>query len=107
MLLVEIDSPETKCIIPGKLFEYMQSGRPIIGFGPENADFKTILSSTNSGNSYNYKESEKEAIKSNILSYFEAYQTNSLRANNIGVQQFHRKQLTEQLAAILKPLLKP
>lgn len=107
LLLVEIDSPETKCIIPGKLFEYMQSGRPIIGFGPENADFKTILSSTNSGNSYNYKESEKEAIKSNILSYFEAYQTNSLRANNIGVQQFHRKQLTEQLAAILKPLLKP
>lgn len=107
LLLVEIDSPETKCIIPGKLFEYMQSGRPIIGFGPENADFKTILSSTNSGNSYNYKESEKEAIKIKILSYFEAYQTNSLRANNIGVQQFHRKQLTEQLAAILKPLLKP
>lgn len=107
LLLVEIDSPETKCIIPGKLFEYMQSGRPIIAFGPENTDFKTILSSTNSGNSYSYKESEKEGIKSNILSYFEAYQTNNLRANNIDVQQFHRKQLTEQLAAILKPLLKP
>ena len=107
LLLVEIDSPETKCIIPGKLFEYMQSGRPIIGFGPENSDFKIILSSTNSGNLYNYKESEKEAIKNNILSYFKAYQTNSLKVNSIGVQQFHRKQLTEQLATILKPLLKP
>jgi glycosyltransferase involved in cell wall biosynthesis len=107
LLLVEIDSPETKCIIPGKLFEYMQSGRPIIGFGPENADFKTIITTTNSGSSYSYKQSEETDIKVKLLSYFEAFQTNSLKANNIGVQQFHRKQLTEQLSAILQPLLKP
>ena len=34
LLLVEIDSEETKGIIPGKLFEYMAAGRPILGIGP-------------------------------------------------------------------------
>jgi hypothetical protein len=107
LLLIEIDSLETRCIIPGKLFEYMQSGRPIIGFGPYNADFKTILTATNTGSSYNYGQSEKAIIKNKLLSYFEAYQKKSLNTNGIGVQQFHRNKLTEQLAVILKPLLKP
>ena len=31
LLLVEIDSEETKGIIPGKLFEYMAAKRPIYG----------------------------------------------------------------------------
>jgi glycosyltransferase involved in cell wall biosynthesis len=107
LLLVEINSPETKCIIPGKLFEYMQSGRPIIGFGPEKADFKTILTTTNSGSSYSYEQSEKADIKVKLLSYFDAFQTSCLKANSIGVQQFHRKQLTAQLVTVLQPLLKP
>lgn len=107
LLLVEIDSPETKCIIPGKLFEYMQSGRPILAFGPENADFKSIVTSTNTGSFFTYKSSEKDNVKKQVLSCFKAYQSNSLNVNGIGVQQFHRKQLTGQLATILQPLLKP
>jgi glycosyltransferase involved in cell wall biosynthesis len=49
LLLVEIDSEETKCIIPGKLFEYMVSERPIIAIGPEEADFSSIIKTTNTG----------------------------------------------------------
>jgi hypothetical protein len=104
LLLVEIDSPETTCIIPGKLFEYMQSHRPIIAFGPEKSDFKTILMSTNTGSFYNYNALEKAAIKAKLLSYFEAYQTNILKANGVGIQQFHRKHLTADLATILQAL---
>lgn len=108
LLLVEINSPETRCIIPGKLFEYMQSHRPIIGFGPDNADFKSIIQATNTGCVYNYDPSEKEIIKEQIVTYFKAYQTKTLKANGIGIQKYHRKHLTKQLATtILKPLLKP
>ena len=43
LLLIEIDSEETKCIIPGKLFEYMVSERPILAIGPANSDFESII----------------------------------------------------------------
>jgi hypothetical protein len=39
LLLIEINSEDTKSIIPGKLFEYLVSGRPIIGVGPNGSDF--------------------------------------------------------------------
>jgi len=101
LLLIEINSPITKCIIPGKLFEYLQSNRPILGFGPERADFKTIISETNTGSSFGYEQTEKELIKTKITSYFEAYQKRNLRANGVGIQQYHRKNLTNKLANAL------
>jgi hypothetical protein len=48
LLLIEIDSGY-KSIIPGKLFEYMVSNRPIIGIGPKNSDFAEIITTTNTG----------------------------------------------------------
>jgi len=101
LLLIEIDSPITKCIIPGKLFEYLQSNRPILGFGPEKADFKSIISETNTGSSFGYNTKEKELIKVKISSYFGAYQSGKLKANGIGIQKYHRKKLTEKLVDIL------
>ena len=101
LLLIEIDSEITKCIIPGKLFEYLQSGRPILGFGPQNADFKDIIAKTNTGKSFGYNASEKEEIKTYILDCFESYQQKQLIANGIGIQKYHRKQLTQQLAEVL------
>ncbi len=101
LLLIEIDSPATKCIIPGKLFEYMQSHRPILGFGPEDADFKSIITQTNTGTSFGYAVTEKEEIKSKLLSCFQAYQNGDLKANGIGIQKYHRKNLTETLASYL------
>lgn len=101
LLLIEIDSPLTKCIIPGKLFEYLQSHRPILGFGPKEADFKSIITETNAGYSFGYKESEKNAIKQRILTYFEAYQGKTLKANSVGIQKYHRRELTEMLVSNL------
>jgi len=101
LLLIEIDSPETKCIIPGKLFEYLQSHRPIIGFGPQNADFKSIITQTNTGTSFGYATTEKEEIKSKLLTCFQAYQKGELKANGIGIKKYHRKNLTKELVNML------
>lgn len=101
LLLVEIDSEITKCIIPGKVFEYMQSHRPILAFGPEGADFKAILTATNTGISFNYFFEEKEQIKAKILAYFNEFKNGELQVHGIGIQQYHRKQLTQQLSKII------
>jgi glycosyltransferase involved in cell wall biosynthesis len=99
LLLIEIDSEETKCIIPGKLFEYMAAERPIIAIGPEGADFAQIIKETNTGAFFNY--SQLEALKSQILSSFEAYLQQNLNVYPVGLQQYSRKSLTQKLAIVL------
>ena len=95
LLLIEINSEETKSIIPGKVFEYMVSERPIIALGPENSDFAEIITSTNTGVFFTYDEKEK--LKALLLNYYELYQNNNLKVHAVGLQQYSRKNLTEQL----------
>lgn len=99
LLLIEIDSEVTNCIIPGKLFEYMISERPIVAIGPEKADFKTIIKETNTGTFFTYDE--KKALKEQILVYYDLYKTNSLQVNAVGLQRYARKTLTNQLKQLI------
>ncbi|SDS45651.1 Glycosyltransferase involved in cell wall bisynthesis [Formosa sp. Hel1_31_208] len=99
LLMVEIDSEDTKVIIPGKLFEYMASSTPIISVGPKDSDVERILKSTNTGCYFYY--SDKERIKSQILLYFEAYKSDTLVVNAIGLEQYSRKSLTKMLSEII------
>lgn len=99
LLLIEIDSEDTKAIIPGKLFEYMASETPILAIGPEDSDVEKILKSTNSGHYFYYNDSEK--IKSQIMAYFEAYKNNTLTTHPIGLKQYSRKELTSKLAKLI------
>ena len=100
LLLVEIDSPDTRCIIPGKLFEYMASERPVIGIGPQQADFADIIKTTNTGVFVDY--TEKEKLKDTLKSYFGQYMEEGLKVHAIGLQQYSRRNLTNQLASLLK-----
>jgi glycosyltransferase involved in cell wall biosynthesis len=102
LLLVEIDREETKCIIPGKLFEYMVSERPIVAIGPEGADFSVIIKETNTGVFVTY--AEKDKLKQTILGYFNQYQQGTLKSHAIALQQYSRKNLTGKLADLLKQL---
>ncbi|MEE1898336.1 glycosyltransferase family 4 protein [Flavobacterium rakeshii] len=100
LLLVEIDSPDTRCIIPGKLFEYMASERPVVGIGPQGADFADIIKTTNTGVFVEY--TEKEKLKDTLKSYFAQYMAEGLKVHAIGLQQYSRRNLTNQLANLLK-----
>ena len=99
LLLIEIDSNDTKCIIPGKLFEYMISERPIIAMGPEEADVETIIKQTNTGNYFGYNDFE--SLKYLLLNHFKAFQKGNLQTHPIGLQKYHRKQLTKQLSELI------
>ena len=101
LLLIEIDSEDTKSIIPGKVFEYMVSERPIIAIGPEDSDFAEIITSTNTGVFFTYDEKEK--LKELLLKYYQDYKANNLKVHVVGLQQYSRKSLTEQLAKLLTP----
>lgn len=100
LLLIEIDSEDTKAIIPGKVFEYLISETPILAIGPKDSDVEEIIKSTNTGTYYNYKQ--KKELKSQIISSFDAYLEGNLKVNAIGLQPYSRKALTEILASRIK-----
>lgn len=99
LLLIEIDSEETKSIIPGKLFEYMVSNRPIIAIGPNGSDFAEIITDTNTGVFFDY--SEKVKLKKLILDFYNQYQEGKLQSHGVGLQKYSRKDLTGQLVQLL------
>ena len=96
LLLIEENSKETEYIIPGKLFEYMASKRPIIAIGPEVSDIEKILNQTRSGTYFRYDEAV--ALRTLLLEHFDAYQTQQLNVDSKGLEAYSRKSLTQQLA---------
>ena len=99
LVLIEIDSEDTKAIIPGKLFEYMASETPILAIGPKDSDVERIIKETNTGHYFTY--ADKCDIKAQILSYFNAFKKNSLSIFPIGLKQYSRLELTSKLAKLI------
>lgn len=99
LLLIEVDSYDTKCIIPGKLFEYMASNRPIIAIGPKSSDVESIIRQTNTGHYFHYND--YNSLKSIILEHYKAYKNGTLQSHPIGLQKYSRKSLTKSLSKLI------
>ena len=102
LLLIEINSEDTKSIIPGKLFEYMVSNRPIIAIGPNGSDFAEIIINTNTGVFFDY--SEKMKLKSVILDFYNQFLEGKLQSNGVGLQNYSRRNLTKELVELLNKI---
>ena len=99
LLLLEIDSQETKGIIPGKLFEYFNAQRPILAIGPEDWEAGQLVENHQAGDYVSH--GNIETIKKLLLERFQQFQDGSLDCNSTGVEQYHRRELTKKLAKIL------
>ncbi|MBO0323359.1 glycosyltransferase family 4 protein [Muricauda sp. CAU 1633] len=99
LLLLEIDSEETKGIIPGKLFEYLNARRPILAIGPKGWEAGELVAQTQSGKVC--VQNDADSLKNVLLDWFQNYQKGELNCKSVGVEQFHRKALTESLAKFI------
>lgn len=102
LLLVEVNSEITKGIIAGKIFEYLAAGRPILAIGPEGADIQDIIKETNRG--YYHTYGDKNILRESILNLFITYKDEKWGTSTPKVNQYHRKNLTERLAALVNSL---
>lgn len=99
LLLLEIDSEETKGIIPGKLFEYLNAKRPILAIGPKGWEAGAMVERHRAGNTCSHDD--VAALKNVLLDAFKHYQKGTLLCYSNGVEQYHRKALTESLAKFI------
>jgi len=78
--------------VPGKLFEYLRTGKPIIAFGDYNKEVKKILEETNAGMLFHYDE--------DAYRFFE--KAKNFKTDLEIIKKFDRKNIAKGLAEILK-----
>ena len=102
LLITNFPNESSKGIIPGKLFEYLATGKQIISFGPKDADVEKILNKTKAGKHFDY--SENEEISDFILSLYKDWKSGKSIQNSANINEFSRKELTQKLAELLTDL---
>lgn len=80
--------------VPGKLFEYLRSGRPILAFGDDNDEVRKILSGSKIGQLYAY-DSNPEDFFSNFTGISPDYEF---------IKQFERGIVGQNFSADIKAL---
>ncbi|MGY5355995.1 glycosyltransferase family 4 protein [Wenyingzhuangia sp. IMCC45467] len=100
LLLAVNNVPSAKGIVTGKIFEYLQAQRPIVAIAPKNGDLATILNTAKAGFVVDFNEVNK--LTEILVDLHSQYKLGMLKVNSVGVEQYHRKALTGQLANIIK-----
>jgi glycosyltransferase involved in cell wall biosynthesis len=97
VLLVSINNtPNATGILPGKFFEYLASGRPILAIGPKQSDIGTVLVKTDAGTIV--EPDDLDGMKTEILRLFRE-SNNGFEPKN--VSSFSRKRIASQLGELL------
>lgn len=100
LLLLLNNSDNSTGHIPGKLFEYLGTGKPILALGKKGGDVDLILEETGAGKLFDFKDTE--GIKHYLK---ELYNKNKVVTSDLsGISKFERRSLTEQLSKVLNQL---
>ena len=100
LLITNFPEEKSKGIIPGKVFEYLQTGNTILSFGPKDADAEKILNETNSGKHFSYQDSE--ILKEFILEKYREWKSGNHDFVEKDISQYSRRNLTKKLVEVLE-----
>ena len=90
--------PEYKAVLPGKLFEYLASWRPVLGIGQPDGAMSMILNQTKTGVVLNWND--KESISKYIDLCWTKHKEGRLTVDDADISQFTRRNLTLRMAAL-------
>ena len=100
LLMIEVNDEESSYAIPGKLFDYLNSKRPIISIGPNISEVSEILNNTNSGKFFNYHD--KRNLKLYINQLYKSYKNGTnIISDKSKIEMFKRINLTKKLSEVI------
>ncbi|MBR2065227.1 MAG: glycosyltransferase family 4 protein [Bacteroidales bacterium] len=94
--------PEYKAVLPGKLFEYLASLRPVLGIGQPDGAMSMILDSTKAGVVLDWED--KASIGKFIEQCWKKHLEGRLTASDADISQFSRRNLTRRMAQLFEKL---
>jgi glycosyltransferase involved in cell wall biosynthesis len=100
LLLVLTGYKDGEGFLPGKLFEYLATGIPIIAVGPVPSDANELLRELNSGEMI--ESGNSEMIKQRVLTLYQDWKSGPAHKNNDLATQYSRKELTFKLVELLR-----
>jgi glycosyltransferase involved in cell wall biosynthesis len=100
LVLVLTGYKDAEGYMPGKLFEYMATGLPVLGTGPENGDAAGLLRKSNVGRMFD--AAHQESIQGFLLERFKEWKGGAKQIHGQVVQGFTRKDLTIVLTTLLR-----
>ena len=87
--------------LPGKFFEYLASGIPIVAIGPVNGDAADVLKKSNAGEIF--ERGNESAMMDMLRRHYDLWKSGTF-ASTTDASMFTRKKLTDQLIEILESL---
>ena len=94
------NDPEYRPILPGKLFEYLASRRPILGIGQEDGAMARVLADTGAGVTAGWDN--LSAMRDFIDQAWEQHKAGGVPPVQGDIARFSRRNLTRELAALLE-----
>lgn len=106
LLLIVPETDDNKCILTSKLFDYMGACRPILAYGPLDGDAAKVLQQAEAGEMFDYTDSRRSADY--ILKSFQVWKSDTMgvQLQPEKIEQYTRRNLTKQLAAIMDSFVK-
>lgn len=96
LLLLINNTPNSKLILTGKIFEYLQSKRPILCIGPMDGDAAQLIHATNSGLCSSFDDSV--SLEKNIRLLYQRFTEGKTEWESRESGQYSRKNLTRLLS---------
>ncbi|WP_317196777.1 glycosyltransferase family 4 protein [Hymenobacter piscis] len=94
------DVAHNRGILPGKVFEYLAAGRPVICIGPAGSDAARVLEDCQAGRSFEYED--RAAMRVYLDELVTTWQQSStIPVPATGRSRYSRRSLTEQLVKLI------
>ena len=97
------EEPETKAILPGKLFEYLAARRPIVGVGTSEGAMATVLQETKAGRIFDWDDSA--GISEYVDCLWETFRSGNEAVFEADIEKYSRRMTTRKMVEIFNTLI--